>query len=189
MSRNPFLSFQPLPPVCPIKKRASQGFFFIGFSSIFPSAAWPALFWPDRQRPSAGNIRATLYGAVLRPLDLINAARQRGILDKCLIHRINQQHCLPFQRIVHPRFQLYPCVHRAGRVVRRAQVDEIRLQPLVRQRRKPIALPGVCLYDAPARHNVEKKALLPYRMKINLFPFLCRERSNLLFSRFFAAFI
>ena len=75
-------------------------------------------------------------------------------LNKGFIRRVEEDHRAAGVCPGHPFCQLFPVVGRAGRVVRGTQVDQIRVQVILRQRKEMIVRAGGKMDDLPAGHDV-----------------------------------
>ena len=110
----------------------------------------------DHDEGATGPGKPTILGegpefdrALARSLDLVNRARQPGVLDVGLVSRVIKNDGIVRARIVDPLLQLLPGRHRPGRVIRIAQVDEIHL--FLRKGRGKIILSRAGQVDQPCK--------------------------------------
>ena len=97
---------------------------------------------------------AELDGAFLCPLYCIDAPGQLRFGYKRFISRIKQDDRVIFKRVIHPFLQLFLIVACACRIVRRAQVNDIRLHTVVRHRQEIIFFSSVHVNDFLSIHRI-----------------------------------
>ena len=87
-------------------------------------------------------------------MDLVDGTRQRFVLDEALVSCVIQDNGVLLAGVVHPGLEARAVVSGAGRVVRRADIDNVALNGLVRQRQEAVCLVCIREYDLAAGHYV-----------------------------------
>ena len=93
-----------------------------------------------------GDLFCTLY--------LIDGAGQRRICDKALICGIKENNRIPFFGVVYPCFQSCMIVYCTGRVIGGADIDDICVGVLIRQRQKSIGSIGISKHNLASGHDI-----------------------------------